>query len=748
MPKQPSIALNVLFYKEENLDVLLKSVYSVFDEYNFTLGCTEENRPLCEDNIRKVKNFLKAMAARGYRTTYTEYPWNDDFGAARNFNWANCKSDWGMFLDGDDELHIPNGDHIRQLVASLDKNNPQVKGVFVSYRYDKNETLNTMRLCRWGDGGWTWCDAIHERLELQAYELPEGGFGQCDDGSVYVLHKFKTAEEKKAAVLRNAVIAEREYYATTDAKYKARLARSVAMAKKMEGRAAESIPWQKELYEHYKSYPEGRQGAADISKALLTLAQKEPEADHLESALEWAKKAGPAYEGLVHHASKRWGDVIKAAQRSAGAGQQATHEGYIFEQGLIYAVAADAALELGYRPEVIERLINKIPAQLRTESIIHEPVKFLSAQVDRITIIVPGTPQFFDENGGGGMLGGSEEAVMYLSRELAGLGRNVRVFAPLPPHRLPGLDKYGVDWQEIDSFDIDAEHGVAVFWRATGMVLNLMRAKAEGEATIPGLRRTYLWLHDIHSGVPGDLQKIAFGGVDGVITLSKFHRDGIDANSPGVGRYFDLGNGIPGEDFVPSETDPVRDPNLVLFTSSPDRGLLHLLRAWPKVKVACPEARLEIFYDWAMLERMQPKMYEQILATYESVRPLDVVHLGGVDHATLHQKLKSANVWAYSHFDNVTVETHCISLCKAKAAGCFPLISGEGALPETADGWGEIVEDSEKYADRLIHHVLNPASEEFRLTMRRAAIERHNWKSLAKRFSDLWTQRFDPRTHA
>lgn len=742
--KSPTIGLCVMFH-DTDLEPLLRSVYSAFDEYHFTLATTADRREGCSENVRKVRNFLNAMKARGFVVTFSEFDWIDDFAAARNFNFSHCKADWAMFLDSDDELIMKDAGQMRMAVRSIAEKHASVRGVFLPYVYDRNETLNTMRLCKFGEGGWTWVDAIHERLEFKPFDLPEGSFAHLQD--VQVKHRFKSSEEKKAAVLRNAIIAERDYKTTADPKYKARLARTIAMAHKMRGEAAESIPYQAELFDHYRNYPEGRQAAADAAKAYMTLAQQDEanKDQHLADALSWAKRAGPAYEGLVYHALKDWENVLKACQRSAGAGQQATHEGYHFESGLIYAVAADAANELGLRPEVVERLFNRIPPNLRTESLIHEPVKFLSAMVDRINIVVPGTPQHFDENGGGGMLGGSEEAVMYLSRELAQLGRNVRVYTPLPPQRLPGLDKYGVDWQEISSFDVEAEHGTVVFWRSPQMVLNIMRAKAEGKAVVPGFRRTYLWLHDIHTGLQGQLQEIAFKGVDGVITLSQFHRAGIDANSPGIGRYFDLANGIPGEEFEPSASDPARDKNLVLYTSSPDRGLRHLLTAWPEVKRVCPEARLDIYYDWSMFSKMQPDEHEKLVAQYESVKHLDVAHLGGVDHATLHKALKTANVWAYSHYDNVTVETSCISAMKAKASGCFPLTSPHGALPETLGTYGKMVEDPNDYAKELILQLMNPLSEMERDAMRFDAIERHSWRSVAVGFSNLLTQRFDPR---
>jgi glycosyltransferase involved in cell wall biosynthesis len=149
-----------------------------------------------------------------------------------------------------------------------------------------------------------------------------------------------------------------------------------------------------------------------------------------------------------------------------------------------------------------------------------------------------------------------------------------------------------------------------------------------------------------------------------------------------------------------------------------------------------------------MLAKAHPSEYENLVKSYEAVKHLDVRHLGGVDHATLHKALKTANVWAYSHYDNITVETSCISLMKAKAAGCFPLITPHGALPETAAGYGKIVDDPSDYAKELILQILNPMPELERDGMRYDAVERHSWSSVAAKFSALLTQKFDPRQAA
>ncbi len=519
----------------------------------------------------------------------------------------------------------------------------------------------------------------------------------------------------------------------------------------MDGRGFEAIPLWAELWEDYRSYPEGRQAAADVAKAYQYHAETKnltPEARKaaLGVGLEWAKRAGPAYEGMLLFSLGDYEGVLKAAQRSAGRGQQATHEGYVFEQGVIYISASAAAARLGRSPNVIEHILNRVPAKLRNDPSVLEHVNGVRHEVDRITILVPGTPQPFDENGGGGMLGGSEEAVVYLSRALAQVGRNVRVYGVLPPHRIPGPDKYGVDWQEAAAFDIDREHGTLVLWRSPGVLLRLMQEAGKRGGPLPGVVQAYLWLHDSGLGIDPRLAGTVSHGADAVV-LSEFHERMV-RRAGYTGNCIRLTNGIVREDFAPFVSkrkfgfgEGGREKNSVVYSSCPSRGLVQLLTMWPAVKAAVPDAKLDIYYDWSMLEAMQPEKYDEVSKLYESVRHLDVKHHGGVGHATLHDALRRANVWAYSHFESPEVETSCISAMKALACGATVLTVPNGALPETVGTAGYFATTVEDYQRDLIDFLREPEGIKDRRSKALAALGYYSWDVVAARFSDLWTVR-------
>lgn len=712
----PYVGLHCIFKNnQDTLPALLASVAGHFDEYVFTdTGAKDGSRALIEEFLASHNGKL------------TDFEWIDDFAAARNACFAAGSARWRCFLDTDDQL--VNGDKFIPQLLHLEATQPQVEAVFVPYEYDHLERLETMRLVRWRPG-WRFNDAIHERLEFTPYVLPAEAFVRTK--AFAVAHKPKSADEKKAAIVRNANIARREWERTDiDDRYRARLGRTIAMELKVrENRSElneEIIANLKPLAELYWNYPEGRQAAADIARAHMALKDG-------DAALEWARKAGPAYEAVAHHFRNERLECVKAVQRSAGVGRQATHEGYLTEEGLAYLCAADAALEMGWDPRVAERLMNRIPVEIRMEAQMREIGKSVRSRIDRITILVPGTPQPFDENGGGGMLGGSEEAVMYLSAALRDLGRNVRVYCPLPPHRVPGPDARGVDWQDATDFNYNDEHGTLVIWRSAQTVLQLLQAKQKAEGNcMPGINACFLWLHDAGLGVSNQMADVVGKVVNGAVVLSEYHARAI-RKAGFTGGLTVLSNGIP-----PIECGTERDPNRVVYSSCPSRGLVPLLEMWPAVKAACPEAYLDVYYDWGMLERMQPEIYERVKAAYEAVRHLDVKHHGGVSHATLHGALQNCNVWAYSHFESTTVETSCISVMKAAAAGATVLTVPNGALPETGDGLAEFVKSPQAYQRRLIECIKAPESVEVRQRRSAAALDRFEWHQVARRFSNLW----------
>ena len=276
---------------------------------------------------------------------------------------------------------------------------------------------------------------------------------------------------------------------------------------------------------------------------------------------------------------------------------------------------------------------------------------------------------------GGRGLGGRETCLIYVAAWLAEFGHEVTVYAPTAEARqvAPGLR-----W-------LPFREAYAPTIRA-----------ADAAVSFSG---PWVWANN---GIPGKVQIIeeqcahlrtgrAAQLVDRFFVLSRWqawhlawiepeiHPDRIVAIPNGIDlrRY----NGAAGE----------RDPHRIFYSSSPDRGLHHLLEAWPAIRAAVPDARLEVFYEveswleinrWAMLEQGRRAVLIERLRDQPGIR-----FYGMVDPWVLARKQQECELWAYPADLLLGTETFCITGLEAAAAGCSMLTTTADCLPEI---YGEV----------------------------------------------------------
>lgn len=148
-----------------------------------------------------------------------------------------------------------------------------------------------------------------------------------------------------------------------------------------------------------------------------------------------------------------------------------------------------------------------------------------------------------------------------------------------------------------------------------------------------------------------------------------------------------------------------RRPGSIAYCSSPDRGLHHLLAAFPQVRERVPNANLSIYY------RLKP-WYENVIAT----RPLDGTHMrwradqikasldemgwngergvtvvGPVSPRRMARELRQSVVMAYPCDPVRFTEGFSAAVLDACAAGCVPIIAGVDALPEVYWGAAHVI---------------------------------------------------------
>jgi glycosyltransferase involved in cell wall biosynthesis len=187
-----------------------------------------------------------------------------------------------------------------------------------------------------------------------------------------------------------------------------------------------------------------------------------------------------------------------------------------------------------------------------------------------------------------------------------------------------------------------------------------------------------LWVHDVHVG---DFRPEQQRRIDRILCLSEWHRGYFCQQYPmlDAGKVHVTRNGI---DLTRFDGTEERNPHRAIYSSSPDRGLLAAVLAWPKVRESVPDAELHCFYGFANWEKSangpeqaRIAQLKHLCATTEGVVMRD-----RVSQKELAREFMRAGVWCYPTWFS---ETSCITAMEAQAAGCAVVTSPVAALVET-----------------------------------------------------------------
>lgn len=177
---------------------------------------------------------------------------------------------------------------------------------------------------------------------------------------------------------------------------------------------------------------------------------------------------------------------------------------------------------------------------------------------------------------------------------------------------------------------------------------------------------------------------------------------------------------------------------VLVYTSTPFRGLDVLLSAFPLIRAAIPDVRLRVFSSMALYQvRPEDDKYRELYARCAATEGAEYV--GPVGQARLARELAEAAALAYP---STFAETSCIAVIEAMAAGAAVFTTRLGALPETAGGFASMVDPSDdrtKLAGSFAGMVADALAE-----MRResaAAAERREAQLAFIRQNYLWPAR-------
>lgn len=187
---------------------------------------------------------------------------------------------------------------------------------------------------------------------------------------------------------------------------------------------------------------------------------------------------------------------------------------------------------------------------------------------------------------------------------------------------------------------------------------------------------------------------------------------------------------------------PSRNPHWVIYTSSYDRGLEHLLKIWPEVVKQVPDAQLHIFYGWDLFDKFyhdNPSSMQWKQRMLEMMKVAGITEHGRISQEELKDWYRQCGIWAYpTHFGEIS----CISAMKAQALGAIPVVVNYAAL-ETTVKYGKKIsgdiydkETLDSYRRNLISTLKDEKwQDEIRPEMMKWAQKEYAWSEVAKQWS-------------
>lgn len=256
-------------------------------------------------------------------------------------------------------------------------------------------------------------------------------------------------------------------------------------------------------------------------------------------------------------------------------------------------------------------------------------------------------------------VGGSESALIQVSRLMKQItGRRVIVFN-VRDHDL--VAKSGVEWisnRKLNEYMGKYEPAVHISWRHNVKVTHAP---------------TYLWCHDLVCPTVEMAHNF-----DKMLCLSEFHKNFVMARQ-----------GVPSDKIIvadngldPSKFNFVRkpkDPNKLVWMSSPDRGLDRAMLVCDRLIKKFPDIKLHVYNMFDNMIKYGLAHEARRLQAMMAERPYVIFH-GFTEQSKMYHEVSDAVIW--NHPCNF-LETNCISAKEMLALGVFPVTRKLGGLQDT-----------------------------------------------------------------
>lgn len=317
------------------------------------------------------------------------------------------------------------------------------------------------------------------------------------------------------------------------------------------------------------------------------------------------------------------------------------------------------------------------------------------------------------------LVGGSELAIINLTTYWVKHGYDVTVFCTCDH---PG-EYNGVKYRSVFDFKFTDVFDILIVWRAM-RVLDAASIKA---------RKCIVDLHDI---VNINITEKIINNTDVFCVKSKYHKSMLTAEAASKAIV------IPNGGKVNPEPEIKKDENYLIYTSSYDRGLAYMLKwGWPKIKKACPNAYIKIYYGWDVFDATHPdtkdiRIYKDTIL--ELMNQDGVEECGRISNEKLLKEKSKAGIHYYvGDFQ----EIDCISVRESASMGAIPVVANDSLVFREKSycvkirGCGNQKSTQERAAKKIINLLIN---KEFRQKTRKEMIvpEEETWDGVAQKWLD------------
>lgn len=274
-------------------------------------------------------------------------------------------------------------------------------------------------------------------------------------------------------------------------------------------------------------------------------------------------------------------------------------------------------------------------------------------------------------------LGGTEIAIIHVSKELVKFGFNVFVSGQI----LDSGKVDGVNWVSTDMLHENHFNEFDVIISASYIHFML-------EFNGYSRAKKVFWAHNTHhfpwwKGLVLENADELTTAVDHTVCLTEWHANSW-SNSYNIDRsgISIIGNGIDTSSFI---GNPTKTKGKFIWSSAPERGLLDLLNNWKGIKEIIPNANLDIYNPLYSSDQITPN----IITLIDSLP--NVNYIGSVDQITLHNAILRAEYWSYIvNYE----ETYCITAIEMQYSNVFMITTDTAALSETVHS-GIVIKNNE-----------------------------------------------------